>query len=67
MAHERCKSQIAVLEMNGQSVPQRCVIKVQRYNQSYRVTNIIMNADDRKQYFTDCRAHNDNIEICTAP
>ena len=23
MAHERCKSQIAVLEMNGQSVPQR--------------------------------------------
>ena len=23
MAHESCKSQIAVLEMNGQSVPQR--------------------------------------------
>ena len=24
MAHESCKSQIAVLEMNGQRVPQRC-------------------------------------------
>jgi len=30
MAHESCKSQIAVLEMNGQSVPQRWTVTSMR-------------------------------------